>query len=256
MFKNKTVLITGAANGIGKWLAELFYKAGAKLILVDKDGKVIDLAERLNAIYYVADLYQGTEFAYKLREYGVLPDILINNAGIGHHGEMKDTPLSKWDALNNINLRTPIVLTNSMLDRMIARGSGHIVNVSSGQAFFRLPTWGDYTVSKVAFGAWSELLATEVAKYGIDVTTVYPFMVNTGFYSGVEGETLAAKLSMKLLPYYSMSAEAVAEKIFLAIKKKKRVEMISPINYIGFYMRMLPPLANTVSWLVNKLLAK
>jgi NAD(P)-dependent dehydrogenase (short-subunit alcohol dehydrogenase family) len=183
-------------------------------------------------------------------------DILINNAGIGYQGELSETTLETWKKLVDVNLWGPLHCTYAFLPAMRARGSGHIVNVSSGQAFFRLPTWGAYAAIKVAEGTFSEVLHFELRRQNIRVTTVYPFLVNTPFYKGVTGETFAARMSMKLLPYYSMTPERVGEIIFRAVAEGRRVEMVSPINVLGFYVHLFPPLAAAISELSSWLLAK
>lgn len=255
----KTVLITGAANGIGLELAWMYILDPnfKNIILVDTKKQNIDKSKTVllgKNVYEIQGSVSNNATYQKLDEIELVPDIIINNAGIGKHGEMIETTLEEWSKLLLVNLLGPIMMVNHYFPKM-NKGS-QIVNVSSGQVFFRLPTWGAYTATKIALGMWSELLGVEIKKYGIDVTTVYPFMVNTGFYNGVEGDTLAARLSMKLLPFYSMSPKSVAKKIYNAVNKRKKVEMVSPLNYLGYYMRLIPPVANTISWLTNKLLAK
>jgi NAD(P)-dependent dehydrogenase (short-subunit alcohol dehydrogenase family) len=261
----KTVLITGAASGIGLCTADEFARAGATLVLTDIDESALAVAtERLRAhggavharVMDVTKREAVDEVAAWVEgELGGL-DILINNAGIGHQGELAETSLEVWRRLVDVNLWGPLHCTYAFLPAMRARGSGHIVNVSSGQAFFRLPTWGAYAAIKVAAGTFSEVLHFELRRQGIQVTTVYPFMVNTPFYKGVTGETLAARLSMKLLPYYSMTPERVGEIILRAVLEDRRVEMVHPINLIGFYVHLLPPLAAVVSELSSWLLAR
>jgi hypothetical protein len=119
-------------------------------------------------------------------------------------------------------------------------GKGHIVNVSSGQAFFRMPTWGAYAAIKLAMGVISEILHYELRRYNIKVTTVYPYMVNTGFYKDVETETLGGRLSMLLLPLYSQKPETVARIIFRAVVQGKRVEMVNPLNNVAKYLNVFP----------------
>lgn len=264
--KDKRVLITGAAGGIGFCLAEEFLRAGAIVVITDINrDRTKEAAEELTAISlkkvyaYKCDV-EFVKDIQMVRSYievnlGGL-DILINNAGMPCNKEMADMDHYEWRRLVNVNLLGPIYHINEFLPGMIKQESGHIVNVSSGQAFFRLPTWGAYATTKLALGAMSELLRFEVAKYGIKVSTIYPFMVDTPFYKDVEGDTFAAKMSMKLLPYYSNTPQEVAKKILKAVEKNKRVEMINPINRIGFVMRSLPPVADSVSWFTNKLLAR
>jgi NAD(P)-dependent dehydrogenase (short-subunit alcohol dehydrogenase family) len=262
---DKTVLITGAASGIGLCTAEQFAKAGATLILTDINAQALDgAAEKLRLhggkvltrVVDVADRAQVEAMAkWVLDELGGL-DILINNAGIGHQGELADTSLETWKKLIDVNLWGPLYHTYAFLPAMTARGSGHMVNVSSGQAFFRLPTWGAYAAIKAAVGTFSEILHFELAAKGIRVTTVYPFLVNTPFYKGMKGDTLAAQLSIKLMPYYSMKPESVGEIIFTAVVDEDRVEMVSFLNVLGYYVHLVPPLAAVVSNLSSWLLAK
>lgn len=253
--QGKRVLITGAANGIGRSMAGYFAKAGSTLILTDMDGQALEeTADKLRQegarIYtYVVDVSKSEEVNKMAEQVIAHPgiDILINNAGIGHNGEIIETPLAKWKALMDVNFYGPLYHVYAFMPQMIKQGGGHIVNVSSGQAFFRLPTWGPYATIKLALGGFSELLRVEAKKFGIKVTTVYPFMVNTGFYKEIDGETFGTKLSMKLLPFYSMKPEKVAKIIFKAVKKEKPVEMVSMFNDLGYITRLLPPVSNMVS---------
>ncbi|MBI5486517.1 MAG: SDR family oxidoreductase [Deltaproteobacteria bacterium] len=261
----KTVLVTGAASGIGLCTAEEFAKAGATLVLTDIQPEALErAAERLRGsgatvhtrVVDVTDHAQVDALAqWVIDDLGGL-DVLVNNAGIGHHGELADTTLATWKKLMDVNFWGPLYHIYAFLPSMTARGSGHIVNVSSGQAFFRMPTWGAYAAIKVAEGAFSEVLHFELRGKGIQVTTVYPFLVNTPFYRGVEGGTWADRLSMKLLPLYSMTPEKVGTIIFKAVVDDRRVEMVSAINLLGFYAHLLPPLAAAMSEVATYFLAR
>ena len=263
--EGKRVLITGGANGIGREMADLFQAAGCKLALSDIDEKNLEAAAKALAakgpkpLIYKVDI--GKQKAVEemtadiVEKLGGL-DILINNAGIGHNGEMLETPIATWKKLMDVNFWGTLYHTYAFLPHMIRQGGGHIVNVSSGQAFFRLPTWGPYATIKLAQGAFSELLRFEMKKFNIKVTTVYPFMINTGFYNEIEGDTLGAKLSMKLLPLYSMKPQTVAKIIFKAVKKQKALEMVSVINNAGVVMRFIGPVATVASKMVLTFLGK
>lgn len=263
-FKDKVVLITGGASGIGLCTAEEFAKVGASLILTDINKGALDKAKaRLKSLgarvqIRVCDVSKKKAVqsmaASVIREGGV--DILINNAGIGYIGELTETSIETWRRLLDINFWGPIYHIYAFLPDMISKKRGHIVNVSSGQAFFRLPTWGAYAAVKLAIGAMSEILHFEVKKHGIRVTTVYPFMVDTGFYKDVKPETFGGKMSMRLRPYYSMKPEKVGRIIFNAIKRDARVEMVSFFNDIGYYARLIPPVADVLTMITNRFLAK
>ena len=260
----KTVLITGGASGIGFCTAGEFARAGYRVILTDIDEQRLAGAAQLLETpgcpvhtyrVDVTDREQVRELAESVqREFGPL-DVLINNAGIGHHGELADTGLETWDRLIRVNLLGPLNHIYAFLPAMLKSGSGQIVNISSGQAFFRLPTWGAYASVKVALGALSEIMHYELRKHGISVTTVYPFMVNTPFYRDVRTDTLAGRLSMLLLPLYSMSPERVGRIIFKATQRHARVEMVSVLNTLALYGRMVPGVSEIMSVASDRLLS-
>jgi len=259
--EGKLVLITGAAQGIGLKTAHQFAEVGSNLILTDINSDKLQSAKEELSIYHNIEVYTYTvdvsdkvavqEMADDVRkEIGKL-DILINNAGIGHHGALEETTLETWKRLIDINLWGPLYHIYAFLPMMKKQGKGHIVNVSSGQAFFRLPSWGAYAAIKLAIGAISEIMHFELQQYNINVTTVYPYMVNTGFYNDVEAESLGAKLSMKLLPLYSQKPETVAKIIFKAVQKGKRIEMVNVLNNVAKGLHFLNPVSSAFSKTVN-----
>ena len=253
---DKKVLITGAASGIGFCTAQQFAKARCELILTDINSRALtEAATKIRetgakAHTFVVDVSrqkQVEEMAAQVRKDVGHIDILINNAGIGYHGELTNTSLRTWRQLLNVNFWGPLYHVYTFLPQMKEQQGGQIVNISSGQAFFRLPTWGAYAAIKAALGVFSEVLHFELRKHGIRVTTVYPFMVNTPFYSDITGDTLVGRLSMKLLPYYSMTPEKVGQVIFNAVKRKKKVEFVSILNDIGFYAQCVPLAPDIIS---------
>lgn len=258
------ILITGAASGIGRSLAELVAKEKAVIYLADINGdELVSFSKNLRDrgakveyfIYDVSDQRALGDVTERILKDGGL-DILVNNAGIGYSNDLVATSIDVWKRLIDVNLLGPIYHIYAFLNSMKERKRGHIVNVSSGQAFFKLPGWGAYASIKAALGVFSEILYYELKRYGVQVTTVYPFMVNTPFYKDIEGETLGARLSMKLVPYYSMSPESVAKIILKAIKKEKKIEMVSSINRLGFYSQFIPfaqdIVATTSAFLLTK----
>jgi short-subunit dehydrogenase len=263
--KGKKVLLTGAASGIGRCAAEQFAKEGCELILTDLNAEALKkTAEELAGYgvkihtysYNIADRAAVEDMARDvIKTLGGI-DVLINNAGIGHSGEIVETPIETWKKLMDVDFWGSLYHVYAFLPSMIEAGNGHIVTVSSGQAYFRLPTWAPYATVKLALGAFSEMLRFEVKKLGIKVTTVYPFMVNTPFYSDIKGETFGEKLSMKLVPYYSMSPETVGKILFKAVKKQKPVEMVSIFNDVGFLARAIPPVGSIVSMLTIGFMGK
>ncbi|MCP5069301.1 MAG: SDR family oxidoreductase [bacterium] len=263
-YDGQRVLITGAARGIGLCTAREFAVAGAELVLTDLDEEALDRARatltELGATVHarVVDVTQRDQVDELARwvvdDLGGL-DVLINNAGVGHMGELAEMSLESWDKLIEVNLVGPLHHVYAFLPHFRQKGGGQIVNISSGQAFFRLPTWGAYAAAKSALASFSEVLHYELKKHRIKVTTVYPFMVSTGFYDGIEGNTWGSRMAMKLVPYYSMTPEKVGRIIFRAVRRGKRVEMVSVINQLGFYTQFIPFANQLIARSSNRLLA-
>jgi NAD(P)-dependent dehydrogenase (short-subunit alcohol dehydrogenase family) len=263
--KGWTVLVTGAASGIGLCTAEEFAKAGATLVVTDRNAPALEEAAEGMRRRHGATVHARTVDVTRRAEVDALAawiesdlgglDVLVNNAGVGHHGALSETSLETWAKLIDVNLWGPLYHTYAFLPGMRRRGKGRIVNVCSGQVFFQLPTWGAYAAVKAAVAAFSEVLHFEVSGQGIHVTTVYPFLVNTPFYEGVHGGTWADRLSMRLLPWTSMTPERVGRIVFEAAVHGRRVEMVSPINLVGYYTHLAPPLAAAVSAIATRLLA-
>jgi len=263
--QGKRVLITGGAGGIGFCTAEEFGRAGCEVVITDIDAaKLEEASGKLSArgvrvhtrVVDVVDPAQVEAMArWVLEDLGGL-DVLINNAGIGHSGELAETSIETWQKLLAVNLLGPLYHVYAFLPHFKERRAGHIVNVSSGQSYFRLPTWGAYASIKAAFGAFSEILHFELRKYRVGVTTVYPFMVNTPFYKDIHGETWGARLSMKLVPYYSMTPERVGRIIFKAVKRGAKVERVSLFNELGRCAQFVPFANDVMALTSNFFLAK
>ena len=252
--ESKTILITGGARGIGLCTARECQRLGAIVILADRDIEALkeaqfELGEVDIHVVDITDRQTVDEMAEAiLSKYGSL-DILVNNAGIGFHGSMAETETTDWQKLLSVNLVGTLNVTYAFLPSMRTEGNGIIVNVSSGQAFIRMPTWGAYAAVKAALGVFSEVLYFEERKNGIHVATVYPFMVNTGFYEDVEGDSWGHRLSMKALPLYSMSPETVAKRIVRVIRDRQRIDLTHPINAFYWYGRLVPGFTQVTSTL-------
>lgn len=263
--RHKVVLITGAAGGIGLNTAGFFAEAGSRLVLTDINELALENAKQrlakhgvdiLTKVVDATDLKAVEALRDEVQQkFGGL-DILINNAGIGYNAELIDTPLSKWQQLMNINFWAPLYHIQTFIPQMQAKKSGHIVNVSSGQAYFRAPTWGAYAVTKLAIGAMSEILNVEVARDNIKVTTVYPFLVNTGFYDTTSAESIGEKLFFAFMPLYSDKPETVARLIFDSVREEKDVEMVSVFNQFFKYMRVMPTAATIMDKTTHTFMSK
>jgi len=249
----KTVLITGSARGIGYETARRFIEAGSRVVLTDIDQDALQVAaDELGSDGEVLETYSMdvsdresvNEMAEDFRaQHGHL-DVLINNAGIPHHEEFTETTAEDWESVFSVNFFGPLYHVYAFLDEMLDRGEGYIVNISSGQAFFLIPTWGAYATSKLALAGFSEVLHHELRKHNINVTTVYPYVVKTGFYEDVGIDSLGSRLSMKFLDLYAYSPENIADQVFHATVNEKKSEMTSALNWMAYYMDLVPGVKN------------
>jgi NAD(P)-dependent dehydrogenase (short-subunit alcohol dehydrogenase family) len=189
----KIVLITGAAGGFGSALARLLLREGSALILADQPGAPLRAAAEGAARaaaqapgriigFASADLSAPEGAAQLHAAVGRISpriDILVNNAGVGVYGRIDHIPAEKWERVMQVNLLAPMRLTGLVLPQLIAQGSGHIVNICSAASLVGAPGLGVYSASKFGLRGFTESLARDVGRHGIDVTGIYPFFAHT-----------------------------------------------------------------------------
>lgn len=190
MFKNKTVVVTGAAQGIGKSVAEHYAKAGANVIIADLEhDKGMQLSgELLTAGYSAlflqtdvrseASVKQTMDMAYN--RFGSL-DILINNAGKFKPISPLELSLDDWDDVMNTNLRSVFLCSREAAKYM--KNGGAIINLASTRAFMSEPNTESYAASKGGIISLSHALARSFGELGITVNSIAPGWIETGDYS-------------------------------------------------------------------------
>ena len=181
-------IITGASSGIGKATALAFAKAGIDVALVSRSlNKLEAVAKAARSIGVEAKAYQldlslldriMPSMGAIARDFGEI-DILVNNAGMGYTNYLKDTSLTDWQKVLDLNLTSVFQCVLGVLSEMRSRGSGTIINVASISASMPFPSWGAYSVSKAGLVAFSKSLAAEERANGIRVVTISPGAVNT-----------------------------------------------------------------------------
>lgn len=193
MIKNRKILLTGATGGVGKAIAERLYIAGANLFLISKsEDKLKKLKKSLirtnstGSIEYLSiDLRETDQLEAKTIEIiesldGSL-DVLINNAGIGHHGKIETVEVSELQEVFAVNVLAPILLTSRLLPLTAQSDGGHIVNISSILGSRSMPRTAVYTASKHALTGFSKTLRSEAALQGVCVTLIEPGAIETEF---------------------------------------------------------------------------
>ena len=175
----KTVMITGAGSGFGK---------GASLALAERGHRVVATtetdaqAEALRAEVpqlTVEKLDITSSDVKKAAEWDI--DVLINNAGAGQTGPMADVPLDRVRHLFEVNVFGTLAVTQQVLPRMVAKGAGRVIIVSSIAGVMVGPSFGPYSMTKHALEAMGKAMRAELAPQGIDVTLLNPGPYLTGF---------------------------------------------------------------------------
>ncbi|MDQ3146952.1 MAG: SDR family oxidoreductase [Actinomycetota bacterium] len=208
-------LVTGASSGIGAALATALAEAGATVgLCARREDRLAEVLEDCRAHApdsrsWAVDLSEldGVEaFARRADDELGGIDLLVNNAGIPKRRRVTDLSAAEVDAVMAINYLSPVRLTLALLPRMLERGRGRIVNVSSIAARLSPPGEAAYAASKAAITAWSECLAVELWDTPVDVHVVNPAVIDTELFDLPGNDPLLA--DVEALPP-SAVAEAV-----------------------------------------------
>jgi NAD(P)-dependent dehydrogenase (short-subunit alcohol dehydrogenase family) len=203
---DRVAIVTGAASGIGLAAAESLAAAGARIVLLDIDPKVLEAAKSLPGgterhVPIVTDLVApgaiDAAVARVVASWGRI-DILVNNAGIALLENAETLSEQAWDKTMALNLKAPFLLAQAVGKEMIRRGSGRIVNLASQASVIALERHVAYCASKAAIVGMTKVLALEWAKHGITVNAVSPTVVETELgrkaWAGAVGEAMKAKI--------------------------------------------------------------
>lgn len=226
---SKVILITGAASGIGAATARQAAAAGHRVVLadIDLDGATAvaaGIGEAASAVRL--DIRSEADWTQVFDDvwarHGGL-DVLVNNAAIVHTGFIRDVPLEKHAQTMSTNFLGAVTGMLTVLPRFRARGSGHIVNVSSMTAFIPFPGIATYAAAKHALRAFHHALALEERHGPLKFTIVYPTATETPMLDK-EAEDDALALAFAGTP---MTADDVGVAIVAAIRKQS-VEVYLP----------------------------
>jgi len=182
----KIALITGGSTGLGQGVACGLAEAGADIAVAgvtpatetaarvsDMGREFIDIRANLSSIAPIEGVVEEV-----LKKYGRI-DILVNNAGLIRRADATDFTEQDWDDVMNVNIKSAFFMAQAAGKRMIAQGSGKIINIASMLSFqggIRVPS---YTASKSAIAGITKLLANEWASKGLNINAIAPGYMNT-----------------------------------------------------------------------------
>jgi 3-dehydrosphinganine reductase len=183
----KSALITGGSSGIGLALARILVRQGSNIYLVARRKEVLD--ERVRELKTlvqspnqtvegiptdVADWGQVQAMACQLQRAGIVPDLIINSAGVVQPGYVQDLEIEHFHWMMDINYHGTVHVIKAFLPEMMQRKSGYIINIASGGGLVGLFGYTGYSGSKFAVRGFSDALLWELARYQIGVSVVYP----------------------------------------------------------------------------------
>jgi NAD(P)-dependent dehydrogenase (short-subunit alcohol dehydrogenase family) len=217
----RRILVTGAASGMGRSIAELFTAEGAKLALVDRTADALKaVSEALDALALPLDVSSEAEVvaavAQAADKLGGL-DGVVNAAGIYKAIPLADTDYETWRRFIDINLTGPYLICRAAVPHLKAAGGGTIVNISSIGALQPAPGQAAYAASKGGLTAFTKALAAELGGQKIRANVICPGMIHSGIthaiYTPAQAEEVAA--SRTALPRMGQPEEIAATTLFL-----------------------------------------
>ena len=224
LLKNKKVMITGAASGIGRSCVIAFVEAGSEVLAVDSNQQALEeLKADFKVAVKVADLSTPEEYFPNLLEV----DILINNAGIQHVATIVDFPLAQADLMFSLMLRTPFYLTQKVLPHMYAKKWGRIIGISSIHGHIASPYKSIYTTVKHGLEGLTKVIALEGGPHGVTANTIAPSYVRTALVE----QQIKAQAEISNLP-----ETQVVNEIMLAPSAIKRLIEPEEIAQLALYL--------------------
>lgn len=252
-FGDMLVSITGAGSGIGHSTALAFAAQGAEIVVsdIDQGAAAATVAEitagggtahayRLD----VADADAVERFAEQVCTHHGVPDIVVNNAGVGHAGFFLDTPAAEFDRVLDINFSGVVNGCRSFGRRLADRGTGgHIVNVASMASYTPVNVMNAYCTSKAAVFMFSDCLRAELDSAGIRVTTICPGVVGTNIVNttrfslppqrSYDDETIRER-ARRGFAVRRVGPDKVARAIIDAVRKNKPIRPVNAEAYLVY----------------------
>ena len=185
-----TVLITGASRGIGRATAKAFADAGWDLLLLARSEESLErLVEEIDnkkvkVFYESVDLSNPKKISKGIAELmnnGLIPTVLINNAGVAWTGDLLSMTLEEWEWIMQMNLTSIFQVCSEVIPLMRKKG-GLVINVSSHASRNVFPKWGAYCVSKAALASFTKCLAEEERINSIRACTITLGSVNSSLW--------------------------------------------------------------------------
>lgn len=266
---SRVAILTGAASGIGRAIAQALATDGYSLELMDLNGEALgDLVKALREqgaevqahLCDVGDRQQVQHVFDEMTARHSEIDLLINNAGITVYDTVSGSTLDDYDRIMRVNFGGTLHCTKALLPTLLRQGRGHIANISSVFGLIGAPLQSAYSASKFAIRGFSESLRQELLGTGIAISCVHPGGVRTGIVAGGRvGENRletagAATFSTDFERFSRLTADEAAQQIIAGIRSRKaRILVGVDAHAISGTSRLLPVFYQRLNhWLARR----
>jgi len=251
IFTDKTAIVTGAASGIGKALAEALARQGAIVVAGDKNAAGVEAmakaASQAGGKIKAVGLDVTDAAAVQrvvdetAREHGRL-DYIFNNAGIGVGGEARDISLADWRAVLDVNLMGVVHGVAAAYPRMVKQGFGHIVNTASIEGLVPFPITIAYAASKYAVVGISSSLRVEGADLGVKVSALCPGFIRTPIFTDSKMVGLdRTKMHLDLGEKIGVSPERCAAVALRGVERNRAIITVTAHAKLFWWLHRLSP---------------
>ncbi|HEU5262801.1 MAG TPA: SDR family NAD(P)-dependent oxidoreductase [Gemmatimonadales bacterium] len=253
--QGKSVLITGASSGIGAALARAVADAGGRpLLLARREAELRQVADSLgpgaDARVYPVDLSDPKavdDVADRITAEVGTPDVLVNNAGAGRWKFVDETTPEEAIQMMAVPYFAAFCITHAFLPKMIRRGSGHIVNVSSVASHIVWPGATAYTAARWAVRGFTEALRADLKGTGVGITLLECGVVKTPYWDHNPGSRERVPKMGKLVP--ELTPEQVASAIIRGIEHNRHYVVIPFMMRVTILQHAVAP--RMVQWLMT-----
>ena len=254
-FAGKVVLITGGSRGLGLVLARHLAELGARIGICARDADELDRArtdlEQTGAEVFagpcdVREQEQVEAFVEQVGSRFGDVDVLINCAGVIQVGPLETQTQQDFENLMDVHFWGPFYAMQAVLPSMRERGTGRIVNISSIGGKIAVPHLSSYCASKFALAGLSSAFGVELARHGVNVTTVYPGLMRTGShvharFKGQNEKEFALFSLADATPLTTINAERAAHQIIQACSRGDAELIITIQAKIAAKLRAIAP---------------
>lgn len=250
--KDKVVVITGAASGIGRATALAFARKGAHIAAADLNESALATLKQdikamgvqcLTAKLDVAQADDVKTFAAHVEATLGVPHVVVNNAGIAYLGKFLDMDLAHWRSTCDVNLMGVVHGCYHFLPGMRkAGGTRHILNVASAAGNYPAPSMAAYAASKAAVLRFTDVLQLELHGTNVHAAAVCPGVINTPIATARDKMAVSDAQARRLAEYYrtkGCSPDVVAQDMVRAVQQGWDIVLTGPAARLGYHARRL-----------------